>query len=158
MYKCTFWLSGFSHVVFWSSSNILMHRAIGTFRIKESEGLQHMMQLNTESWNYMLITGRKTVWTRILYIHFLFSMLTNTMLTGYQARSSNRNNYQIKRHCLSIQDDLEACQDLLCLSPQCIKLHVNKSRRLAALPVFVIVFPSLFAICSNAFAETCTVY
>lgn len=80
------------------------------------------------------------------------------MLTGYQASSSNRNNYQIKRHCLSIQDDLESSQDLLCLSPQCFKLHVNKSGRLAAFPVLVSVFPSLFAICSNAFAETCKVY
>jgi len=158
MYKCTFWLSGFSHVVFWSSSNILVLRVVSTFRMKESEGLQHMMQLNTESWNYMLNTGRKTVWTRISYIHFLFSMLINTMLTGYQASSSNRNNYQIKRHSLSIQDDLESSQDLLCLSPQCFKLHVNKSRRLATFPVPVIVFPSLFAICSNAFAETCKVY
>lgn len=158
MYKCTFWQSGFSHVVFWSPSNALVHRAFSTFRIKESEGLQHMMQLNTESWNYNLDTGRKTVRTRISYIHFLFSMLINTMLTGYHANSSNRNNNQIKRHCLSIKGDLESCQDLLCLSPQCFKLHVNKSRRLAAFPVLVIVFPSLFTICSNAFAETCKAY
>lgn len=85
-------------------------------------------------------------------------MLINTMLTGYEASSSNRNNNQIKRHCLSFQDDLEYCQDLLCLSPKCFKLHVNKSRRLAAFPVLVIVFPSFFAICSNALAETCKLY
>jgi len=158
MYKYTFWLSGFSHVVFWSSSNFLVHGAVSTFKMKESEGLQHMMQLNTESWNYMLNTGRQTVRTRISYIQFLFSMLINTMLTSYQASSSNRNNYQFKRHCLSIQDDLESCQYLLCLSPQCFKLHVYKSRRLTAFPVLVIVLPSLSAICSNAFAETWTVH